>query len=362
LIKILYIIDSLKAGGKERQLVELIKGLSNNQKFIIEICVMNKRVHYTEVNNLNIKIHYLIRSSKKDIRIFSKIYFICKNFSPDIIHTWDTMTAFYSLPVAKLLKIKIIDGSIRNATGMTMLSWRYFHSKILSHCFDKVISNSKAGLDAYNIHGNTGTFIYNGFDQKRIQNLSSKKEIKNKLGIKNKIVIGMVGSFTPKKDWFTFINCALEILSTRDDLIFIGVGDGPIFEEIKTYSEKYLGESIILVKNYHPIEELINVFHIGVLTTNSKYHKEGISNSIMEYMALGKPTIATNSGGNIELIVHNDTGFLINKNDIQSLKKRILYLSDNSEVLISMGNSSKKRIKKYFSNESMINNYINIYK
>ena len=79
-MKILFIIDSLKMGGKERQLIELLKGLRQNKFIHIELVVMDRDIHYDEVHNLNVKINYLIRSKKKDLKILCTLYKICKVF------------------------------------------------------------------------------------------------------------------------------------------------------------------------------------------------------------------------------------------------------------------------------------------
>ena len=70
-MKILHLIDSLEPGGKERQLIELLKGLSNLKCCELELVVMNEDIHYQEVFNFGIKIHYLIRRLKKDQLFFS---------------------------------------------------------------------------------------------------------------------------------------------------------------------------------------------------------------------------------------------------------------------------------------------------
>lgn len=69
-MKILYIIESLSAGGKERRLVELIKGLKDHSDFQCELAVMSNDIHYEYVFKQNIRIHYLIRKWKKDPEIF----------------------------------------------------------------------------------------------------------------------------------------------------------------------------------------------------------------------------------------------------------------------------------------------------
>ena len=138
-MKILFIIDSLKMGGKERQLIELLKGLMCNDSIVTELVVMNNVVYYNKIKNLNVKLNYLIRSSKRDIKVFYKLSKICKRFKPDIIHTWDSMTAVYALPIAKFFKIKIINGSIRNATPIKTFSFDWF-SKLIFPYYDKIIS------------------------------------------------------------------------------------------------------------------------------------------------------------------------------------------------------------------------------
>ena len=105
----------MSAGGKERRLTELMKALDIKQGIQFEIAVMDNNIHYKEILDLGIKIHYLIRKTAKDISVFNKFYQICKEFKPDIVHCWDSMTAVYSIPACKLLHIKLVNGMIVNA-------------------------------------------------------------------------------------------------------------------------------------------------------------------------------------------------------------------------------------------------------
>ena len=64
-MKILFFIDSLLAGGKERRLTELMKELKKNTSVNFGLVVMNQEIHYKEVLDLDITIHYLVRKTKK---------------------------------------------------------------------------------------------------------------------------------------------------------------------------------------------------------------------------------------------------------------------------------------------------------
>jgi hypothetical protein len=72
-MRILFFIDSLTSGGKERRLIELLKVLRLKSDFEFELAVMNKDIHYTEVFDLDIDIHFIIRKTRKDISVFHKL-------------------------------------------------------------------------------------------------------------------------------------------------------------------------------------------------------------------------------------------------------------------------------------------------
>ena len=105
----------------------------------------------------------------------------------------------------------------------------------------------------------------------------------------------------------------------------------------------------------------MNIFDIGVLLSNPDIHGEGISNSIMEYMALGKPVIASIGGGTSEIVLDGETGFLIEPKNPKQLAERIDYLLSNQTVAKKMGESGRKRIQQHFSLDKMVNETYNLY-
>src|SRR5688572_14383781 len=105
----------------------------------------------------------------------------------------------------------------------------------------------------------------------------------------------------------------------------------------------------------------MNSCSIGVLMTNVKNHAEGISNALMEFMALGKPVIATNFGGSIELIESGISGYLIEAFDVDQLTEKIEYLLANDEVRKEIGKAAHDRIKMSFSIDSMVNSFYSEY-
>lgn len=357
-MKILFFIDNLRAAGKERRCVELMKGLSSLPQINFEIVVMNEDIHFQEVFELNTKIHYLIRKTKKDILVFRKFYKICTEFKPDIVHCWNGMTAVIAVPTCKLLNLILINGMVSDAPAhQNILRKECLYAKLTFRFSNIIIGNSKAGLKAYKAIKNKSFVIHNGFDFKRIENLIAKDKIRDELEIKTKYVVGMVASFSEYKDYRTYFNAAQAILSQRNDVTFLAIGNDTNSIECMGFIHKRYREAIIPIGKISNIESYINAMDICVLATFT----EGISNSIMEYMALGKPVIATDGGGTNEIVENEKTGFLVKSQDHEGLADKINLLLNDSDLRTTMGKNGEQRVHQKFSIDSMVSKYLSFY-
>ncbi|MBS1921531.1 MAG: glycosyltransferase [Bacteroidetes bacterium] len=361
-MKILFFINCLAAGGKERRLVELMKGLKNHPEIQFELIVMEKDIHYKEVYDLGIKIHFLIRKSKKDFRIFKLLYNYCKEYKPDIIHCWDSMTSIYSVPVCRLLNIKLVNGMVVDTPVKTnFFSRGQIRARMTFPFSNIVIGNSNAGLTGYKAPRKKSQCIYNGFNFERLNRVDHSLS-KSSLNIAPGYLITMVGAFSDRKDYDTYISAAKMICDKRNDVTFIAIGDGGNFTSVLNKITHQYKDRIQLLGKRSNVESLIAISDICVLTTNAKVHGEGISNSILEYMALGKPVIATTGGGTNEIVENNITGFLISSASPGELSEKIETLLDNRGLREKMGVAGKERIANMFSIEKMVNSYIEVYK
>jgi glycosyltransferase involved in cell wall biosynthesis len=357
-IKILIVIDNLTCGGKERRLVSLLQKLVAINYLNIELALIDEDIFYKNGIPAKIKIHSFNRRFKRDPFIFIQIHKLYKNINPDIIHSWGSMPTIYSIPSVRKLNIRLITSEIANATPNS----KYFarlRSKISFKYSDLIVSNSLAGIEAYNAPKNKTRCIYNGFNFDRKKCITSKSNIRKKYSVNTKYIVGMVGKVIPKKDYLTYLVSATEIIKQRDDVTFFVVGDGDQLKQYKTLANG--NPKIIFTGEITDTESIINAFDVGVLTTNSNIHGEGISNSILEYMAFGKPVIATDYGGNKELIIEGVTGYLINNMDSSSLIKKLNYLLNHEKLQIKMGDAGRKLIMEKFNIDRMVLSTLQLY-
>ncbi len=358
MIKILFSIDGLRSGGKERRFVSLIKKISKSRKFKCELVCFNEHVHYKEIFNFKVKIHFIPRKNKWNLISFIKYFNIIRKFQPHLVHSWDTLSTLYSIIPSKVLKIYLLTSKITDAPINYNKNSKYgIASQICFKYSNLILSNSNAGIKSYKVPISKSKVIYNGFDFDRKDENKLNLKVFEKYNFKKKYIVCMIANFNKNKDFNTFFNAAKIVRKKFKNIVFIAVGDGPLRKEFN-FSEK---DGVYMLGKTNDVESVINLCDIGVLMTDNNEHGEGISNSLMEFMAFNKPVIASDNGGNSELIENNISGIIIKENNPELLAAQVINLVENKKHRELIGFNAGQRIKERFSIDIMFQNFISIY-
>ena len=362
-MKVLYIIDSLSKGGKERQLIGLFKEILKNKDVDPYLVILSDKIEYVEFADLNIKYSVLKKNKFFDFKLFKGLISEVKKIDPEIIHTWEWYSSLAILPAKIICNKKMINGNIRYGYKARIFSKAWLYALFLFPFSKIVIANSLSGLKAHGKRvSNKYRVIYNGFDLQRLKsNISFDKDMFPNIP-SNSIIVGMVARFNAPKDYFTILK-AIDMLQKKyQNLFFIMVGDGDDRKRAEKTIE-YLRdkEKYIFTGKRNDVENIVNLFDIAVLTCNTNGYAEGLSNSIMEYMACKKPVIATKSGGNNELVEDNTTGFLVYPFNVKDLSEKLIILIEDASLRKRFGEKGYEKIKNNFSEAKMYENYINLY-
>lgn len=361
-MKILFIINSLAIGGAERQVVELIKGLSK-KGYHCELILLKNTILYPEVHSTGCKLHILDKKKYSTLQQYREIYRIIKRLQPDIIQAGDVKGAAHIFLFAFLFKIPFINYCIRYAKTVPMYSKLDVITRIIFAFSDIVIANSKAGLKAHRLScSDKYRYIYNGYDLSRSVTSLTSEQMKNKMNITDKVIVGMVARFSDEKDYETFIKAGQQLISMGKNVVFVMMGNGYKLNEMKQLVIS-LGnrERFIFIENVTSVEKYMSVFDIYCLTCNTNGYAEGISNSIIEAMAMKKVVIATDSGGNGEIVLGGETGYIIPPFNITDLVEKISVLIENPKMRYEMGFKGRRRIENVFSLDKLVENFINLY-
>jgi glycosyltransferase involved in cell wall biosynthesis len=356
-LRILYVIDSLRPGGKERQAVALLQGLAS-QGHEVQVISMGPDTFFApDLERAGIRIHYVLRSSKRDMRPWRTLHRITGAMQPDVVHSTCWMTSLFALPTCRMRGVPLVNGSIGNSFANGGVKWKM--ERWLLRRAHARIANSRAGFRSRGFDPTApgNHVVYNGFDGTRLAQLDAGVVAGMEALAAGRKLVGMVAQFKSDKDHPTYLEAATRIIRQRDDVVFVTVGDGTNYEALRARHAADAGRIVFLGRRTQ-VESIASTFYLGVLATFT----EGISNAIMEFMALGKPVVATDGGGTCELLADGATGWLVPPRDPAALAEKITYFLDRPGEAAAFGARGRSRIAEVFSYPALIRRTLDVYR
>ena len=371
-MKILLVITKSDIGGAQVFVLNLARAL-RNVGCIVEVAAGDGEYLFAELKKENISCHYL-NSLKRNFSLLNSLYFIydlrrlAKRNRYDVIHLNSSNTLIGAI-AASLLKEKpktvftfhglsFIDKNYRANSFFKMLANYYY--KILLRTVDKVVFECNLNYKEVKEAGmiKEAEVIYNGLDEKEMKFLASEEArtfFSGKCGmdLKNSFLIGSTGRLIYQKNYEFLIRNFSRIKEKIPNAKVVIVGEGP---DRANYEE--------LIKK-HEIEN--DFFLIGELKNSSQYLKgfdlftlssryEGVSISLIEALYAGIPILASNVGGNPD-VVGNNSYELFDLDNFDDYLSKLLIIRGKREEIIHYNVSVKSR----FSLESFMNHYKNLF-
>ncbi|RLC45730.1 MAG: glycosyltransferase family 1 protein [Candidatus Cloacimonadota bacterium] len=333
-----------------------------------------------KLNQLNIE-SIVIRELRRKINwrepiVFYKIYKLCKDRRFDIVHTHSSKTGFLGRIAANLAKVPFIVHTIHGfpfhpyQNKLINLCYKELE-RIAGHFCDIVVSVNKYERDLSIkekiIPEEKIITIYNGISEEsfgkwnNFNDNGKNIDLKDKFGITDdSIIIGSVSRFSTQKNIIALAKAAIKIVAKNRGIKFVLIGDGPLYNDVRRLVIQAKSMDRILLPGWQTnIRQWLLVMDIFVLYSLW----EGLSISILEAMAVGKPIIASNIKGNNELVIDRENGFLvpIHQNNENMLINKILTLAKNETLIESMGKRSKELVKEKFSIQQFVDAYDKVY-
>jgi len=367
-IKILHLLHKLSCGGMENGVVNLVNKMEYG-KFSNVICSLTTSDEYQKrIISERRKIYNLNKKEGNDFSIPFKIAEIIKKEDIDIVHSRGWGTYVEGIVAAKLLcrKIKFIFSFHGKTVGelQHIPERRLRAQKMMSVFTDIILTLSDQMARDYasmvNVAREKIGFIYNGVDTDIFtSDKSGQNKLKREFNIgKEAFVIGFVGRVDPVKDLKTLLDAAYLVKQNMKNIKIVIAGEGSEKKALEDYAvKKGIGNHVIFTGQRNDIPDLLNMMEIYVQP--SLY--EGMSNTIMEAMACRCAIIATNAGGNPELIEHDKDGILFKPGNAKDLSSYIIRLHNDPLKRNSLAERAYEKAKEQFSLESMVRNYENLY-
>ena len=350
--RVLLLADSLGNGGLERQLALLAEYLPPGWERAVWSFSGGPFAEVIRAAGTEVQMHQ--RAATWDIRPAVPLWRLLVRRRPDVVHSWGWMSTAAAGPACRLLGIPLVDGTIR--TG-ALNPQRGLISRLSMTWATRVIANSHAGLTAYRVGADRGRVAYNGFDPKRLA-------LAERAGAPaaGRFTVVMTGRMGEQKDFPAFLEAARRVAQAEPTAWrFLAVGDGPQRARLMRHVNDLIAAGAVAFPP--PCQEVLPIVrqaHVGVLMT-PPHIGEGCSNSIMEYMACGLPVVCSNRGGNRELVLGDETGFLIPPADPSALADKLRWLRAHPNDAAVMGHRGRARLLHDFSVEKMVRGIVSVY-
>jgi glycosyltransferase involved in cell wall biosynthesis len=280
---------------------------------------------------------------------------------PDVVHSWGWISTLVAGPLCRLLRVPLIDGTIRTGALRPEHLWL---KRIGMACATTVVANTHAGAQAWGVSPAKARVVYNGFDWSRVEAASLATGCESAPGTdwESSFTVVMTGRMEPLKDYRVVISAARLLRKEERPYHFLLVGDGQQRDQLMAEAIDLVSDGCMTFADAGlEVLSYVRRAQVGVLMTDPKWAQEGCSNAIMEYMACGLPVVCGEGGGNREVVEDGKTGFVIAPADPRALAQRIAYLRDHETERRAMGAAGRKRILETFSLERMVGSYGRIY-
>jgi sugar transferase (PEP-CTERM/EpsH1 system associated) len=361
----MHVVRTMATGGTEAGVRKLLSGLSK-ERFEQTICTLIEDP--SSVIPTAIRGICLGRAPDKPAFLVPQLARIFARERPDIVHSrnWATIEAVIAAWVTRV-PVVIHSEHGRDLGTMGPQPWR--RRALRRFCYgraDRVFCVSHELREYYRQELRlTPTWpfrvIPNGVDTQRFcPNSEARRTIREMLRAgTNTLVVGTVSRLDPIKDHATLL-AAAEMACERGlalQLIIVGEGVCRRMLEQALANRPALQGRAHMVGDVNNVADWLNGFDVFVLPSLS----EGMSNTLLEAMAVGLPIIATAVGGNLEVVEHGISGLLVQPQRPEEICSKLEQLGSSAALREKLGQNARQRVLSCFSLDRMLKSYEQMY-
>lgn len=361
-MRIAIVLDSLIRGGAERQAL-YATGELTNLGYDVELIYYNRVDAAYDASALRPDTVSFMPKKGRPFRFLWQLqaYFRSKRF--DVVHGWMGGPSIYAGIAGRVAGVPVVFAGYRceyDGTGATKTAHRVVNKLVTGW-----IVNSKATVPSLvrGVGANPSMVrvVYNGIDPKAFTSGLTAVEAKAKLGIpENAGTVSIIGQLRPQKNHSLFIQTAALVAKQLPATEFLVVGHGTgdeqqVFERLA--ESLGVGKQVRFLGSRSDIPDVLAATDIIMLTS----HYEGVSNSLLEAMSVGRPVVSTAYAGVNELITDGHDGLIAPMGDAGALASHVISLLLDAKLRERLGEAARETIRSRFTMSAMARNLYAVY-
>jgi glycosyltransferase involved in cell wall biosynthesis len=340
------VIQKLNAGGSERQLTEIAKHLDRDHFQPHVVCLRAGGMRVPELKEAGVPICHIPISSVASVHTLQSLRFFGEYLHANniqLIHTFDPPSNWIVAPVGRFYRTPVVLTSQRSSRKIRKPFSR-FMLRLSDRLSDGVVVNSLAVqrelVSEENVPESRVHLCYNGIDAARFFTPERLRHPDNLL------TVGCVCVLRKEKGLDTLIRSIHQVRSVHRQVRLRLIGSGPEKDALQSLAaELGIADACEFKNETDKVAEALRGIEVFVLPSLS----EALSNSLMEAMASGCCCLASNVGGNPELIKHKRTGLLFAAGDVDDLSAALRTVLSDAALRNQLGKEASRVVAEDFA-------------
>jgi len=366
-VKLLKFISNFCIGGTERQFVNLSRSIDPS-RFELHLACLERRGELLKeiemsripVSEYRIQRLYHPKTFKEQLGFAARL----KQNKIQIIHAYNFYGNVFAIPAARLAGVPVVVAAIRDmGPYLTLMKRRA--QKFVCRFADCIVVNAEAirkWLIAEGYSEEKIIVIRNGIDLSRFDGKTNGAGLRHELGLPlHAPLVLLFSRLNPLKGVEDFLQAAAIVTGHFPEVRFLIAGDAiqaDYMRDLKGYVVRLGLEKRVVFAGFRlDMPELLSEVAVSVLPSLS----EGLSNTLLESMAAGVPVVATDVGGNPEVVEEGVTGLLVPPRNPEAIARALCLLLKDPKLALRLGQAGKKRVIERFSLEHMVRETESLY-
>jgi sugar transferase (PEP-CTERM/EpsH1 system associated) len=357
-------------GGLENGVVNLINHMPSDAYrhavlALTEVTDFKQRITRNDVEFISLR-----KPPGQGIWQYPKLYRLFRQLRPHIVHSRNLAALEVQIPAwAAGVPVRLHGEHGRDADDLsgdniTYQRVRRFYKPFVHHYVALSRDLADYLVQKTSVSQEKITQIYNGVDTNRFCPAAAGPQPISGCPFNpaQHWLVGTVGRMQTVKDQTMLAQAFVQALASapklKEKLRLVMVGEGPLRVQAQAVLEQAgVGSMAWLPGERGDVADIMRGLHAFALPSLG----EGISNTILEAMASALPVVATDVGGNADLVLHGQTGFITPPADPQAMARQLVALACNPGQAQSMGQAGRQRVLSNFSMQAMVSTYQRVY-
>jgi len=376
-VNITHFVESLDRGGLERVVIELVRAQRDAGYRCQVVCLFDSGALAPELVELGIPVLSCGKRRGLDLRAILQARRFLRRHSTDILHTHNAISHYYAVLASRGLPLRRVI-STRHGMGATRaaaqrgsrgrswrddrLEWLYGKSMAFTHAVAAVCETARrefqqrADLPARKI-----VAIPNGIHLERFEpgSADARQRLREALGVPAATrLAGFVGRLTWAKDHATLVRAFRHVHEHLPDTALVLIGDGALRPSLEALAQaEGIAGRVLFLGDRNDIHALLRGLDLFVMSSIT----EGYSIALLEACAAALPIVATDVGGNAEIVRDGVNGTLVAAGAPDALAAAMVDMLGDEARARAMGQAGRDWVLRYGSFRTMAERYTEIY-